>query len=102
MNFNLPFLQKFKVNNKNENALLKLILGSGSPRRKEILSKLGIPFEVDPSKFDESILDKNNSNVADYVRRNAIEKVQFIYHPICIYYLFSYKIRYNSEQNDKY
>ncbi|ORX47581.1 Maf-like protein [Piromyces finnis] len=81
MNFNLPFLQKFKVNDKDksEEALLKLILGSGSPRRKEILSKLDIPFEVDPSKFDESILDKNNSNVADYVRRNAIEKSLEVY-----------------------
>ncbi|OUM70455.1 hypothetical protein PIROE2DRAFT_1316 [Piromyces sp. E2] len=81
MNFNLPFLQKFKTNenNKSKKALLKLILGSGSPRRKEILSKLGIPFEVDPSKFDESILDKNNSYVADYVRRNAIEKSLEVY-----------------------
>jgi len=74
MNLNLPFLNKFK-NNKDEKSLLTLILGSGSPRRKEILSKLGIPFTVDPSKFDETILNKNNANVADYVRRNAIEKV---------------------------
>ncbi|KAL6630131.1 Maf-like protein [Neocallimastix californiae] len=78
MNLNLPFLNKFK-NNKDEKSLLTLILGSGSPRRKEILSKLGIPFTVDPSKFDETILNKNNANVADYVRRNAIEKSLEVY-----------------------
>jgi len=77
MELNLPFLQKFKVKDKKEKPLLNLILGSGSPRRKEILSKLGIPFTVDPSKFDESIIDKKNSKVADYARRNGIEKVLF-------------------------
>jgi len=79
MDLNLPFLQKFKVKDKKEKPLLNLILGSGSPRRKEILSKLGIPFTVDPSKFDESIIDKNNSKVADYVRRNGIEKSLEVY-----------------------
>eukprot|EP00833_Pecoramyces_ruminatium_P001996 jgi/Orpsp1_1/1176028/evm.model.c7180000056122.2 len=81
MNFKLPFLQKFKENEKDikNDSLLTLVLGSGSPRRKEILSKLGIPFIVDPSKFDESILDKSHTNVADYVRRNAIEKSLEVY-----------------------
>ncbi|MDD5050918.1 MAG: Maf family protein [Candidatus Pacebacteria bacterium] len=33
----------------------KIILASGSPRRKEILGRLGIPFEVVPSDFQEFI-----------------------------------------------
>ncbi len=32
-----------------------LILASGSPRRAEILTGLGIPFEVDPPKVDEIV-----------------------------------------------
>jgi len=35
---------------------LKLILASGSPRRKEILESAGLSFEVAPSEFDESSL----------------------------------------------
>lgn len=34
---------------------MRLILASGSPRRKELLSLLGIPFEVIVSDFEESI-----------------------------------------------
>lgn len=36
--------------------LAPLILASASPRRAEILSSLGIPFEVDPAHIDESPL----------------------------------------------
>ena len=37
---------------------MKLILASGSPRRKEILSYLNIPFEVIISSFEEKIDEK--------------------------------------------
>lgn len=36
---------------------MKLILASGSPRRKELLGKLGIPFEVIVSECDETLPD---------------------------------------------
>ncbi len=35
---------------------MRLILASTSPRRREILTLLGLPFEVIPPEFDESIL----------------------------------------------
>ena len=35
----------------------RLILASASPRRKELLACLGLPFEVIPSEVDESISD---------------------------------------------
>jgi len=39
-----------------------LVLASGSPRRRELLAALGVPFEVDPADVDES------SDEADPVR----------------------------------
>jgi len=33
----------------------KLILASGSPRRKELLEKIGLEFEVIPSKYEEDM-----------------------------------------------
>jgi septum formation protein len=36
-----------------------LILASASPQRREILKKLGIPFEILPSKVSESSREKN-------------------------------------------
>lgn len=35
----------------------KIILASGSPRRKELLEKLGLEFEVIKSDVDESVID---------------------------------------------
>ena len=37
-----------------------LILASVSPRRKELLSRLGIPFEVIPAEVDESALTQSD------------------------------------------
>ena len=48
----------------------KLILASGSPRRKELLEDLGYPFEIIPSNIDEHI-DLNNSIIEE------IEKLSF-------------------------
>lgn len=39
---------------------MKIILATKSPYRKEIFGYLGIPFEVDGSKVDESQLERNN------------------------------------------
>ena len=37
---------------------LRIILASGSPRRRKILEQIGLKFEVIPSTFEEN-LDKN-------------------------------------------
>ncbi|MED1204794.1 Maf family protein [Heyndrickxia acidicola] len=38
--------------------MTKLILASGSPRRKELLEKLQIPFQIKASNSDETISDR--------------------------------------------
>ncbi len=37
----------------------KLILASASPRRKKLLSKIGLTFEVIPSNYEENLPDDN-------------------------------------------
>jgi septum formation protein len=52
-----------------------IILGSGSPRRKEILSFFSLPFKQISSSFDErSILYEGNP--IEYVTRLAVEKAR--------------------------
>ena len=55
---------------------MALILGSGSPRRRELLSQLGVEFRVVPANIDESVLA--NEAPEDYVLRMAMEKAQTI------------------------
>ncbi|MCB1179309.1 MAG: septum formation protein Maf, partial [Leptospiraceae bacterium] len=50
-----------------------LILKSASPRRKEILSNLGLDFEVSPSDIDEEILP--GEQPLEYLRRVTIAKI---------------------------
>lgn len=51
--------------------MMKLILASGSPRRREILQNLGLPFEVITADTDEHCA---RVNPADYVRELAERK----------------------------
>jgi septum formation protein len=52
--------------------LFNLVLASASPRRKELLSILGIPFEVIPSAIDETPLEGETPET--FVVRAAREK----------------------------
>lgn len=53
---------------------LKLILGSGSPRRLELLAQLGVsPAAVRPPDIDEDV--RKGELPRDYVKRIAAEKV---------------------------
>jgi septum formation protein len=50
----------------------KLILASASPRRRELLAQLDIPFRVQPTDTDESI--QQGEQPEAYVQRMALEK----------------------------
>jgi len=54
----------------------KLILASGSPRRAEILSAVGWPFEVVTSGIDET--QKPDEDPKAYVQRLALEKAEAV------------------------
>ena len=51
----------------------KIILASQSPRRRELLSKIGMKFEVIPADIDEIIEGKEFSN--ELIENLAVEKV---------------------------
>lgn len=52
----------------------KLVLASGSPRRREFLSQLQLTFTVDPADVDESVVDGEAPDA--YVLRLAKEKAR--------------------------
>lgn len=52
------------------------ILGSTSPRRKELLERVGLKFKVVPPDIDEKT--KENEPPWDFVKRIAIEKLKSI------------------------
>lgn len=56
---------------------MKLILASASPRRKELLSQLGIPFEIRVADIDESL--NGMESPADFVKRLSFEKASKVY-----------------------
>lgn len=51
-----------------------LVLASNSPRRRELLLRLGVTFQVCPQDIDESVLDAEKPYA--YVQRVALEKAQ--------------------------
>ena len=55
----------------------KLILASGSPRRKDLLSTLNIPFEVIVSDIDEYI-DYNN-DLASEIEKLSFQKAKAVF-----------------------
>eukprot|EP00730_Choanoeca_flexa_P004111 TRINITY_DN11601_c0_g1_i4.p3 TRINITY_DN11601_c0_g1~~TRINITY_DN11601_c0_g1_i4.p3 ORF type:complete len:191 (+),score=18.01 TRINITY_DN11601_c0_g1_i4:3978-4550(+) len=55
----------------------RIILASGSPRRKEILETIGLNFEIIKSTFDEKSLDKASyATPYDFVKDNALHKAR--------------------------
>ena len=51
---------------------MRLVLASGSPRRRELLALLGLPFEVVPADVDESV--RPGETPVELVRRLALAK----------------------------
>jgi phosphoribosylamine---glycine ligase len=59
---------------------LPIVLGSSSPRRRELLGHLGLEFIIIKPETEEKPLPGENS--VDYVARNAREKGQWIGHQV--------------------
>ena len=51
-----------------------LVLASGSPRRRQLLGELGVPFEVRPADVDETPAPGEAAD--DLVRRLAVDKAE--------------------------
>ena len=55
---------------------VQLILASASPRRRELLQRLGVNFECAPADIDET--PRTGELPRDYVQRMALEKAQAV------------------------
>ena len=55
----------------------RLVLASLSPRRSEILSRLGLAFDVEPADVDESV--RRGEAASDYVVRVATDKATAVH-----------------------
>ncbi|KAJ1723729.1 hypothetical protein LPJ53_001954 [Coemansia erecta] len=71
----LPFIKSLASN-------YRVVLASGSPRRKELLDRLGISYEVIPSDFAEDLDKSQFATAADYVLENATIKAHEVYRRI--------------------
>ena len=58
------------------NQMKKIILASTSPRRKKILSEMGIDFEIISPKYDEKIEDKHFTD--EIIKNIAINKAKSV------------------------
>jgi len=54
----------------------KIILASASPRRKELLERIGLKFEVEPSRYEEQTIPALGSH--ELVKRNSLEKAKTV------------------------
>ena len=57
----------------------RFILGSGSPRRKELLSLVIPEFEIVPSRYDESALERTGLTPEDVVQKLSFEKAHEVF-----------------------
>lgn len=63
-----------------EKKKMKLVLASASPRRKELLERLGLDFSVQVSKVDEKI---TCSSPAEAVKELAVQKAEAVAEELC-------------------
>jgi septum formation protein len=54
---------------------VKLVLASGSPRRRELLALLGVPFHIKVSEAEEVITSSNPAKVTEELSRQKAEAV---------------------------
>ncbi|KAJ1732046.1 hypothetical protein LPJ61_002233 [Coemansia biformis] len=60
----------------------RVVLASGSPRRKELVDRLGIEYEIIPSAFAEDLDKAQFATPRDYVLENATQKARDVYQRI--------------------
>lgn len=53
-----------------------LFLASSSPRRKELIALLRIPYRIEPSRFDEPSPPDSSINLAEFVTTLAVAKAE--------------------------
>lgn len=55
---------------------MRIILASTSPRRKELMEKIGIPFEIKPSSYQEDMsIDKNPRELVKKLSYNKAKAI---------------------------
>lgn len=72
---NIPLLERIVVDILNNLKDTKIILASGSPRRKELLSKLGIKFNVRVSNIKEISTANTPEGIVEELSRQKTEAV---------------------------
>ncbi|KAJ2080664.1 hypothetical protein H4R24_002901 [Coemansia sp. RSA 988] len=60
----------------------RIVLASGSPRRKELLNRLGVSYEIIPSDFPEDLDKSQFATAGDYALENAVQKASAVYHKL--------------------
>ena len=63
-------------NSRNSGNMRKVILASASPRRKELLEKIGLTFEVEPSNYKEDI--HPGSEPHEFARKISLQKAEAV------------------------
>ena len=59
--------------------MIKWVLASKSPRRKELLEKMGVPFEIHPSVGEEHITDTDPEKVVVQLAEQKAQEVALLY-----------------------
>lgn len=54
---------------------MKIILASASPRRKELLAQIGIPFEIHVSNVDEAVTETNPAAIVEELSKRKASAV---------------------------
>eukprot|EP01134_Creolimax_fragrantissima_P007608 CFRG7608T1 len=57
----------------------RIVLASGSPRRAELLEKIGLKFSICPSTFEENLDKSTYPTCQDYVQATCLHKAQEVY-----------------------
>ena len=62
----------------------RIILASQSPRRRQILTTLGLKFDVVPSRFEENLSHDAFPGPAAYVVENARQKAEEVFSRVAV------------------